>query len=86
VLVSFKGAYWIGKFKFFIYRIGKFQYWDSNIVLFSIAPPLVIALPTLRWQSCRSYSLLKARAKSKGNIIALLALEGDSDMCTFTLR
>ena len=42
------------------------QYCDSNIGLFSIAPPLVIALPTLR----RSYSLLKAIAKSKGKIIA----------------
>ena len=28
--------------------LDKFQYCDSNIELFSIAPPLVIALPTLR--------------------------------------
>ena len=35
-------------------RIVIFQYCDSNIGLFSIAPHLVIALPTLRWQSCRS--------------------------------
>ena len=46
------------------------QYCDSNIGLFFINPPLVIALPTLRYQSCRSYSLLKARAKSKGKSIA----------------
>ena len=38
-----KVAYWIGKFK-----LGIFQYCDSNIELFSIAPPSVIALPTLR--------------------------------------
>ena len=38
----FKGAYWISSNSSFI------QYCDSNIRLFSIAPPLVIALPTLR--------------------------------------
>ena len=27
--------------------------YQANI-FFSIAPPLIIALPTLRWQSCRS--------------------------------
>ena len=37
-----KGAYWISSNSSFI------QYCDSNIGLFSIAPPLVIALPTLR--------------------------------------
>ena len=47
----------------------KGAYWIS-LSSFSITPPLVIALPTLRWQSCRSYSLLKAIAKSKGKIIA----------------
>ena len=36
-----KGAYWISPNSSFI------QYCDSNIGLFSIAPPLVIALPTL---------------------------------------
>ena len=35
-------AYWISSNFSFI------QYCDSNIGLFSIAPPLVIALPTLR--------------------------------------
>ena len=45
-----KGAYWIS---------------SNSSIIFSIAPPLVIALP-----SCRSYSLLKAIAKSKGKIIA----------------
>ena len=35
----------------------QFQYCDSNIELFSIATHLVIALPTLRLQSCRSLSL-----------------------------
>ena len=64
VVVQIKGAYWISSNSSFI------QYCDSNIGLFSIAPPLVIALPTLREQSCRSYSLLKAIAKSKGKIIA----------------
>ena len=43
-----KGAYWISSIFLFI------QYCDSNIGLFSIGPPLVIALPTLRLQSCRS--------------------------------
>ena len=28
--------------------LDKFQYCDSNIGLFSISPPLVIALPTMR--------------------------------------
>ena len=37
-----KGAYWISSNSSFI------QYCDSNIGFFSIAPPLVIALPTLR--------------------------------------
>ena len=37
-----RGAYWISSNSLFI------QYCDSNIGLFSIAPPLVIALPTLR--------------------------------------
>ena len=37
-----KGAYWISSNSSFI------QYCDSNIGLFSIAPPLVIARPTLR--------------------------------------
>ena len=37
-----KGAYWISSSSSFI------QYWDSNVGLFSIAPPLVITLPTLR--------------------------------------
>ena len=41
-LLSVKGAYWISLNREF------FQYCDSNIVFFSIAPPLVIALPTLR--------------------------------------
>ena len=59
-----KGAYWISSNSSFI------QYCDSNIGLFTIAPTIVIALPTLRQQSFRSYSLLKARAKSKGKIIA----------------
>ena len=40
--LTFKGAYWISSNSSFI------QYCDSNIGLFSIAPPLVIALPTLR--------------------------------------
>ena len=40
----FKVAYWISSNSSFI------QYCDSNIRLFSIAPPLVIALPTLRQQ------------------------------------
>ena len=39
---SFKGANWISSNSSII------QYCDSNIGLFSIAPPLVIALPTLR--------------------------------------
>jgi hypothetical protein len=39
---AFKGAYWISSNSSFI------QYCDSNIGLFSIAPHLVIALPTLR--------------------------------------
>ena len=38
----FKGAYWISS------NCEFFQYCDSNIGYFSIAPPLVIALPTLR--------------------------------------
>jgi hypothetical protein len=38
--VLIKGAYWISSNSSFI------QYCDSNIGLFSIAPPLVIALPT----------------------------------------
>jgi hypothetical protein len=37
-----KGAYWINSNCEFL------QYCDSNIGLFSIAPPLAIALPTLR--------------------------------------
>ena len=37
-----KGAYWISSNSSFI------QYCDSNIGLFSFAPPLVMALPTLR--------------------------------------
>ena len=37
-----KRAYWI------ISNSSIIQYCDSNIGLFSIAPPLVIALPTLR--------------------------------------
>ena len=37
-----KGAYWISS------NSSVIQYRDSNIGLFSIAPPLVIALPTLR--------------------------------------
>ena len=37
-----KVAYWISSNSSFI------QYCDRNIGLFSIAPPLVIALPTLR--------------------------------------
>ena len=41
-LYDHKGAYWISSNSSFI------QYCDSNIGLFSIAPPLVIALPTLR--------------------------------------
>ena len=61
---SFKGSYCISSNSSFI------QYCDSNIRLFFIAPPLVIALPTLQKQSCCSYSLLKAIAKSKGKIIA----------------
>ena len=36
------GAYWISSNSWFI------QYCESNIVLFSNAPPLVIALQTLR--------------------------------------
>ena len=60
----FKGAYWISSYSSFI------QHCDSNIGLFSIAPPLIIALPTLRLQSCRYYSLLEAIAKSKVKIIA----------------
>ena len=40
--MGLKGAYWIGSNSSFI------QYCDSNIGLFSIAPSLVIALPTLR--------------------------------------
>ena len=59
VLFELKRAYWISSNSSFI------QYCDSNIGLFSIAPPLVIALPILR-----SYTLLKAIAKSKGKIIA----------------
>ena len=43
-----KGPFWISSYSSFI------QYCDSNIGLFSIAPPLVIALPTLWQQSCRS--------------------------------
>ena len=39
---AIKGTYWISPNSSFI------QYCDSNIGLFSIAPPLVIALPTLR--------------------------------------
>ena len=31
-------------------------------------------------------SLLKAIANRKGKIMLFLALKGDSDMCTFTLR
>ena len=38
----FKGAYWISS------NCDFYQYCDSNIGLFSIDPPLVIALPTLR--------------------------------------
>ena len=37
-----KGAYWITSISSII------QYCDSNIGLFSIAPPFIIALPTLR--------------------------------------
>ena len=40
--IVFKGAYWISSNSSFI------QYCNSNIGLFSIAPHLVIALPTLR--------------------------------------
>ena len=40
--LRFKGAYWISSNSSFI------QYCDGNIELFSIAPPLVIDLPTLR--------------------------------------
>ena len=39
---KFKGAYWISSNSLFI------QYCGSNIGLFSIAPPLVIAFPTLQ--------------------------------------
>ena len=39
---AFKGAYWISS------NCEFFQYSDSIIGLFSIAPPLVIALQTLR--------------------------------------
>jgi hypothetical protein len=42
ISAELKGAYWISSNSSFI------QYCDSNIGLFSIAPPLVIALPTLR--------------------------------------
>ena len=42
VIYYFKVAYWISLNSSFI------QYCDSNIGLFSIAPPLIIALPTLR--------------------------------------
>ena len=43
-----------------------FQYCDSNIWLFSIAPPLVIALPTLERESHqkRSNELIPKRIKS----------------------
>ena len=41
-LLNVKEAYWISSNSSFI------QYCDSNIGLFSIAPPLVIDLPTLR--------------------------------------
>jgi hypothetical protein len=61
---TFKGAYWISSISSFV------QYCDSNIGLVSIAPPLVIALPTLREQRCLSYTLLKAIANYKGTIIA----------------
>ena len=40
--IVFKGAYWISSNSSFI------QYCDRSIGLFSIAPPLVVALPTLR--------------------------------------
>jgi hypothetical protein len=50
--IKFKVAYWISSNPSFI------QYCDSNIRLFSIAPPLA------------KLSLLKAIAKSKGKIIA----------------
>ena len=43
--------------------LDKFQYCDSNIEFFSTAPPLVIALPTLRQQK----------------LLLLLALKGDSE-------
>ena len=42
LICEVKGAYWISSNSSFI------QYCDSNIILFSIAPHLVIALPTLR--------------------------------------
>ena len=41
VFARVKGAYWICSNSPFI------QYCDSNIGLFSIVPPLVIALPTI---------------------------------------
>ena len=48
-----KVTFWVkGKHILYVVDYGglldKFQYCDSNIELFSIAPPLVIDLPTLR--------------------------------------
>jgi hypothetical protein len=45
VVVQIKGAYWISSNSSFI------QYCDSNIGLFSIAPPLVIAILALKSDS-----------------------------------
>ena len=75
MLSSVKGAYWISSNSSFI------QYCDSNIGLFSFSP---ISYRSSNFAIAK-LSLLKAIAKSKDKII-LLALEGDSDMCTFTLR
>ena len=85
-----------------LWRFEFFQYCDRNIGLFSIAPHLVIALPTMSLvdlsmasflycfpysyrssnycdsNSCRSFTLLKALAKSNGNLFAI-AFKGEKE-------
>ena len=56
---------------------------DSNIGLFCIASCKFVAFTTI---AIAIVVALKSDSEDKGKIIALFNLEGDSDMCTFTLR
>ena len=56
----------------------KFQYCDSNIELFSIAPHLVIALPTNAIAIVVALLALKGVSKSKSTHIAI-AFKSDKE-------